>query len=193
MIIIGLGNPGLKYRNTRHNVGHIFVDRMAKKFGGKFMLKRGYRVAALSKFNPGVKLAKPVSYMNTSGPAVAGLLKREGPDDFLVVLDDINLPLGRIRLRGRGSDGGHLGLRSIISALGSEDFFRLRIGVGRPSTDAAEYVLASFNRGEKKILEAVLEIGLAGVEILVRRGLEAAQNHLNPVDRSEKPEHQDTG
>jgi PTH1 family peptidyl-tRNA hydrolase len=193
VIIIGLGNPGLKYRHTRHNVGQIFVDRLAKKFGGRFKTKKGYRVAALGKLYPRVKLVKPVCYMNTSGPAVAGLIEREGPDEFMIVLDDINLPLGRIRLRGRGSDGGHLGLRSIVSALGTDDFARLRIGVGRPVTDAAEYVLASFDREEKKRLEAVLDAGMEGIKLLAARGLAAAQNHLNAVDLSERADHPGTG
>jgi peptidyl-tRNA hydrolase, PTH1 family len=185
VIIIGLGNPGLKYRHTRHNVGQLFVDRLAKKFGGRFKSRRGYRVASISRLNPRVKLAKPVCFMNTSGPAVAGLIEREGPDDFMVVLDDINLPLGRIRLRGRGSDGGHLGLRSIIAELGTDDFIRLRIGVGRPAVDAADYVLAPFDREEKKQLETVMDAGVAGVEILVDQGLEVAQNRLNALDLSE--------
>jgi len=193
VIIIGLGNPGLKYRNTRHNVGQIFVDQLAKKYGGRFKTRRGYRIGQLGKLSPDLKLAKPVCYMNTSGPAVAGLVEREGRDEFLIILDDINLPLGRIRLRGRGSDGGHLGLRSIITALGTEDFARLRIGVGQPKNDAAEYVLASFSKEEKKRLGQVLEQGFKGIEILAAKGLEAAQNFLNAVDLSDTSEYQDIG
>jgi len=186
VIIIGLGNPGLKYRNTRHNVGQIFVDQLAKKYGGRFKTRRGYRIAQLRKISPNLKLAKPVCYMNTSGPAVAGLVEREGRDEFIIILDDINLPLGRIRLRGRGSDGGHLGLRSIITALGTEDFARLRIGVGQPAEDAAEYVLASFSKEEKKRLGQVLQQGFKGIELLAAKGLEAAQNFLNPVDMTQE-------
>jgi len=182
VIIIGLGNPGLKYRNTRHNVGQIFVDQLAKKYGGRFKIKRGYRIARAGKLSAKIKLAKPICYMNVSGPAVAGLVDREGREDYMVVLDDINLPLGRIRLRGRGSDGGHLGLRSIIAALKSEDFIRLRIGVGQPEQNAAEYVLSSFSRDEKKRLAKVIEQGIKGIEILVSRGLDPAQNYLNPID-----------
>lgn len=186
MIIIGLGNPGLKYRNTRHNVGQIFVDRLAKKYGGRFKTKRGYRISRLGKLSPHLKLAKPICYMNTSGPVVAGLVEKEGREDFLIVLDDINLPLGRIRLRGRGSDGGHLGLRSIITTLNTENFARLRIGVGQPVEDAAEYVLASFSKDEKKRLDQVLEHSFQGIEILAARGLEPAQNFLNAVDVSQE-------
>lgn len=186
MIVIGLGNPGLKYRGTRHNVGQMFIDRLAKKYGGRYKTKRGYRIAQTRKPYPNLKLAKPQCYMNTSGPAVAGLIDREGRDEILVVLDDINLPLGRIRLRGRGSDGGHLGLRSIIATLGTEDIPRLRIGVGQPVRDAADYVLAAFRRDEKKRLTEVLDQGIRGVEILVAKGLEAAQNFVNAVDLTEK-------
>lgn len=192
MIIIGLGNPGLKYRNTRHNVGQIFIDRLAKKYGGRFKIKRGYRIAQTGKLKPTVKMAKPICYMNTSGPAVAGLLDREGRDDFMIVLDDINLPLGRIRLRERGSDGGHRGLRSIISTLKSDDFIRLRIGIGQPVSDAAEYVLASFKREEKELLKRVIEHGLKSVELLVTQGFEAAQNFINAVDLTETSGHQET-
>lgn len=192
MIVIGLGNPGLKYRGTRHNVGHMFVDRLAKEYGGRFKMKRGYRIARAARLDPGLKLAKPQCYMNTSGPAVAGLIDREGRDDILLVLDDINLPLGRIRLRGRGSDGGHLGLRSIIATLGTEAIPRLRIGVGQPFQDAAEYVLASFRREEKKRLAEVLDQGVRGIEILAEKGLEAAQNFINALDLSEKPGYQNT-
>ena len=182
MIIIGLGNPGLKYRNTRHNVGHVFVERLAKKYGGRFKIKRGYRIAQLGKLSPNLKLAKPVCYMNTSGPVVSGLVENECRDDFLIVLDDINLPLGRIRLRGRGSDGGHLGLRSIITTLNTEAFARLRIGVGQSEEDAAKYVLASFCKDEKKSLGRILEQGFKAIEILVTKGLESAQNFINCVD-----------
>ncbi len=193
MIVIGLGNPGLKYRGTRHNVGQMLIDRLAKKFGGRFKLKRGYRIAQVRKPDPNLKLAKPICYMNTSGPAVAGLVEREDQDEFLIVLDDINLPLGRIRLRGRGSDGGHLGLRSIIATLQTEEIPRLRIGVGQPVRDAADYVLASFQRDEKKRLAEVLDQSIRGIEILVTKGFEAAQNFINAVDLSEKPEQQELG
>jgi PTH1 family peptidyl-tRNA hydrolase len=187
VIIIGLGNPGLKYRNTRHNIGHIFVDQLAKKYGGRFKIKRGYRIAQLGKLSPGIKLVKPICYMNTSGPVVAGLVEKEGRDEFLIVLDDINLFLGRIRLRGRGGDGGHLGLRSIIKVLGTEDIARLRIGVGQPAGDAAEYVLESFSKDEKKRMARVFEQGFKSIEILVTRGLEPAQNFINCVDLTDTP------
>lgn len=193
MIVIGLGNPGLKYRGTRHNVGQMLIDRLAKKFGGRFKTKRGYRIAQVRKPDPSLQLAKPICYMNTSGPAVAGLVEREGRDEFLIVLDDINLPLGRIRLRVRGSDGGHLGLRSIIATLQTEEIPRLRIGVGQPVRDAADYVLTSFQRNEKKRLVEVLDQCVRGIEILVTKGFEAAQNFINAVDLTEKAEPKNRG
>lgn len=118
--------------------------------------------------------------MNVSGSAIAAMLDSEDRD-ILIVLDDINLPLGRMRLRPRGSDGGHLGLRSIIGALGTDDFPRLRIGVGQPSVDAAEYVLGRFSVDEKKVLKTVIDHGIKGIRMLVRDGLEKAQNYINSI------------
>lgn len=184
MIVIGLGNPGLKYHGTRHNVGRMFVDRLAKKYGGRFHNKKGYKITDLKKLNPDLRLAKLNCYMNLSGPAVTALINQENHGDLLIVLDDFNLPLGRIRLRGRGSDGGHLGLRSIITSLNTDEILRLRIGVGKPAADAVDYVLSPFSRTEKKILQEVIEAGINGVEMLLNRGLGPAQNYINSVDFS---------
>jgi PTH1 family peptidyl-tRNA hydrolase len=116
--------------------------------------------------------------MNQCGLVIRDLLRGEN-DDFLVVLDDVNLPLGRMRLRSDGSDGGHLGLRSIIECLGTSDFPRLRIGIGQPSIDTEDYVLQRFNAGEMKIFIRVLKHGIEGMRILVRDGFVKAQNYIN--------------
>jgi PTH1 family peptidyl-tRNA hydrolase len=119
--------------------------------------------------------------MNQSGLAVSRILQ-DSDDEFLVVVDDVNLPLGKIRLRRRGSDGGHLGLRSIIDELDTANFWRLRIGIGQPCGDYARYVLRAFRRDEKKILNAVLREAIKGVEILVTENFLKAQSYINSIN-----------
>lgn len=181
MMIFGLGNPGLRYRATRHNVGYIFLDRFVKQYKKRFHSQRGYRVARIVINDETVRLIKPQCWMNLSGIAVSKILQ-ERAEDFLVVVDDVSLPLGRTRLRGKGSDGGHLGLRSIISELNTESFWRLRIGIGQPHEDYACYVLNSFKRDEKKTLHDVIKETIKGVELLIRGNFTSAQNYINSVD-----------
>ncbi len=181
MIIFGLGNPGLRYRATRHNVGYIFLDRFAKQYKKRFRSQRGYRIARMEINDETVTLIKPQCWMNLSGNAVSKIL-HERTGGFLIVVDDVNLPLGRTRLRSKGSDGGHLGLRSIIDELSTENFWRLRIGIGQPHEDYARYVLNSFKRGEKKTLHAVIKETIKGVELLVRDSFKSAQNYINSIN-----------
>ena len=132
-----------------------------------------------------VHLIKPRVWMNQSGVAVASILDLyEKP--FLVVVDDVNLPLGRMRLRSKGSDGGHLGLRSIIECLETACFPRLRIGIGRANEDVASYVLDAFSRQEKQLLERVIDEGIKGIKIMIRKDFVKAQNHINAVDFTTK-------
>ena len=187
MIIFGLGNPGLKYRSTRHNAGYILLDHFSKKKRRRFKISRGFQTASVVISGQNVVLVKPHCWMNQSGAAVQHFLKKN-PDDYMVIIDDINLPLGRMRLRARGSDGGHLGLRSIIEAVAADDFPRLRIGIGQPQVDAAEYVLDRFNRKEKKILKQVIDEGIKGIEILLTDGMNKAQNHINGINLTDKSE-----
>jgi PTH1 family peptidyl-tRNA hydrolase len=118
--------------------------------------------------------------MNNCGELIHKIVTAEKMD-FLVVLDDINLPLGRMRIRSKGSDGGHRGLRSIIDSVGHEEFPRLRIGIGRPSNDAADYVLERFSTGEKLVLRKVMKEGVRGIEMLLVEGFEKAQNYINSI------------
>jgi PTH1 family peptidyl-tRNA hydrolase len=178
MIVFGLGNPGLKYRRTRHNAGYLFLEQLVRTSKKRFVSKRKYKQATLRIRNTPVQLVKPNCWMNQCGLVIRDLLRGEN-DDFLVVLDDVNLPLGRMRLRSDGSDGGHLGLRSIIECLGTSDFPRLRIGIGQPSIDTEDYVLQRFNAGEMKIFIRVLKHGIEGMRILVRDGFVKAQNYIN--------------
>ncbi len=181
MIIFGLGNPGFKYRSTRHNIGYIFLDQMARLNKKRFRVCQGCRIAKVALNRRKITLVKPICWMNQSGYAVSAILQAT-KEDFLIVVDDIDLPLGRIRLRSKGSDGGHLGLRSIINSLGSSNFPRLRIGIGAPVNDAACYVLDKFSRREKLLLMSTIRQGIRGIRILVTKGFQSAQNFINGID-----------
>lgn len=186
MIIFGLGNPGIEYRWTRHNAGFIFVELFVKQYKKRFKRYPDYQQAILKVYGREIKFIKPLQYMNHSGILVSRILARR-PEDFLVVVDDINLPLGRLRFRARGSDGGHLGLRSIIEALNNEDFPRLRIGIGNQESierkmDSAEFVLKQFHKGEKILLKNVIIKAIEGIEIYLTQGLEKAQNFINSIN-----------
>lgn len=182
-IIFGLGNPGEEYRDTRHNVGAEVVRRLAAREG--IELKRKWRMhACVGRVRIGgapIALAAPRTFMNLSGSAAAALLRWEecGPSDLLVVSDDIALDLGRIRIRRGGGAGGHKGLESIIGALGTEDFARLRIGVGQGGEDWVGHVLGKFSREERRILEGVMDAAVSAVDEIVVNGLDAAMNRFN--------------
>ena len=178
MIIFGLGNPGLKYRRTRHNAGYLFLEELARASKKRFINRQLYRQATLRMGNKHVRLIKPKCWMNQCGTVIHNMLWGE-KQDFLVVLDDVNLPLGRMRLRGSGSDGGHLGLRSIIESLQTHDFPRLRIGIGQPSIDTEEYVLERFSAEEMRVLNKVLKHGMRGIRVLFKQGFVKAQNYIN--------------
>jgi len=189
MIIFGLGNPGIKYRWTRHNTGFILLDHLAKRYKIKFRSYPEYKQAIIKKGEQGIRLIKPLLFMNRSGIVVSRILDIE-PEDFLAVVDDINLPLGKLRFRAKGSDGGHLGLRSIIEALNTEEFPRLRIGIANNESiehkiDSAEFVLRQFNKEEKKIIEKVIDKGIEGIEIFITKGFEKAQNFINSIKISD--------
>lgn len=153
-LIVGLGNPGSKYRNNRHNTGYLLLDRYAGKHDLKFRRKIKYDFLKSGE----IIFIKPVTYMNRSGAAVTSVLTGERLEDILVITDDINLPLGEIRLRRQGGFGGHNGLKSIGSALGTDNFKRMRIGVNDPSgNNLSDYVLSDFSEQESMILRIVFE------------------------------------
>lgn len=181
MIFIGLGNPGVRYRATRHNAGYIFLDYLARMCGKKFRTTRGYRWTKLLLGDKEIELIKPLCWMNNSGSVVLQIVK-EKASDFLIILDDSNLALGRIRLRAKGSDGGHLGLRSIINALGYQEFPRLRIGIDHTQEDLALYVLSPFKRSERNILRKVIKEAIKGIEIMLNQGFSPAQNYINAIN-----------
>jgi PTH1 family peptidyl-tRNA hydrolase len=189
-LIAGLGNPGSRYEGTRHNVGFEIVDRLARRQGVVLESAPGEALLArLRSLGAGALLVKPLTFMNLSGHAVAELVRyyRVALPDLLVVTDDVNLPLGRLRARPRGSHGGHNGLKSVAEQLGSEDFARLRIGVGRGDDrrDLADHVLARFEAGERDAIENALERAVDAVEAFVVGGIEEVMNVYNrPEDRA---------
>jgi PTH1 family peptidyl-tRNA hydrolase len=187
-LIVGLGNPGRKYAHNRHNIGFQCLDRLTQSRWAEPVeaWSKGRRAKASlvsgKIADVGVVLAKPLTYMNLSGQAVRQLASfyKLSLEDILVIYDDLDLPLGTIRLRPEGGPGGHKGMRSIIEALGSQAFPRLRVGIGRPpGNDAVSYVLSDFTADEQITLEGVYERVVAAVELFLREGIEAAMNEYN--------------
>jgi len=186
-LIAGLGNPGEEYRGTRHNVGFEVVDEAARRWGLAFRSAPADALLANAPAVPAgrgaVLLAKPQTYMNRSGYAVGALLRyyRIDPDDLLVVTEDVNLPLGRLRARRRGSSGGHNGLRSIIEAVAGEEFSRLRVGVGRgdPRQRLSGRVLSRFNRAERPAMDDMVRRAADAVEMFVEAGIGPVMNEFN--------------
>lgn len=183
-IIAGLGNPGPKYRNTRHNLGFLLLDRVAEKLAVRFDKEKHDGLLAQAVWR-GEKLllVKPQTYMNRSGDCIAKVSRNTifDPADLLVAVDDINLPLGRIRFRAGGSAGGHNGLKSIIERTGSPDFHRMRMGVGdeRQSGNLADHVLSTFLPDERAAVEAQLDRGVDAVFVWLEQGIAQAMNDYN--------------
>jgi peptidyl-tRNA hydrolase, PTH1 family len=182
-IVVGLGNPGRQYEGTRHNVGWMVLDRLAERAGLSGRVKARDAAAVVRGRYDGLDLVlvKPTTYMNLSGVAVRKVLARERAplSDMLVVVDDFALPLGRIRLRERGSAGSHNGLRSIIGELGNQDFARLRVGIGEPGRNARDHVLSRFRIDEQARVEGALEAAADAVEDWAREGPARAANKWN--------------
>ncbi len=181
MIIFGLGNPGRRYRFTRHNAGQLFLEQVARHYRKRFQRKKEYAVSHVRIKGKNVVLIKPKCWMNQCGDTIRALI-RPSHENFMVVVDDINLPAGRIRLRSKGSDGGHLGLRSVINVLQTDDFPRLRIGIGRANVDAADYVLGRFTADERKVLRAVIKEAIRGIQIMFSENFVKGQNYINAIN-----------
>jgi len=160
--IVGLGNPGLEYRETRHNVGQRVVDGLARRIHARFARNGGHQVASGRWRGDPLYLVKLGSFMNVSGPALSRLCRRLHlvPSDLVVVFDDLDLPLGKVRVRMKGSAGGHNGVRSLIDALGTSDIRRVKIGIGRPAppgerrAEITDHVLSQFEADERPIVDA---------------------------------------
>ena len=182
-LIVGLGNPGPKYRGTRHNVGFEVIDELARRRGLVFESAPTEALIARDRSTQGVMLAKPLTFMNRSGEAVADLERyyRFDLGGVLIVVEDVHLPLGRLRARAGGSDGGHQGLRSVVDALGTEEFARLRVGVGRgdPRRDLADHVLSRFEPAERGDIEAAIGRAADAVDMFTTEGIEPVMNTFN--------------
>lgn len=191
-VVCGLGNPGDRYRLTRHNVGFRVVDLLADRWGvTKGNVKDGSARLEVDRDDPigRVLLVKPARFMNQSGPPLRAALRNANAvyeTDLLVVTDDADLPLGRLRLRRGGSAGGHNGLRDIIETLGTDQFARLRVGIGR-NGQMVDHVLSTFGRDEEELAREAIATAADAVERWLAEGIEEAMNAFNGVDLDEPP------
>ncbi len=190
LLIVGLGNPGARYANTRHNIGFMLVDRLAKERGLVWHNRLKGKATYAEKLTQGlthddnIRLLKPMSYMNCSGAAFASnLLRNKGMQEILVVHDDLDLALGRVKMKCGGSDGGHKGLRSIDGTIG-RNYWRMRIGIGRPlaTTAVEDYVLARFSPIDRDIIDGVLERATKNISLLCNDGGLQQDSVTNFVD-----------
>lgn len=191
-LIVGLGNPGAAYAHTRHNIGIWVLERAAARWSIRL---RPHGVAVRGAGTVGsesVELAGHLDWMNVTGPSLKALLHELGlsPEQLIVIHDDLDLELGRLRIRQAGGHGGHNGLRSILAALDTPNFVRLKIGIGRPAPgqEAADYVLEPFSRDERARIEPVLGRAVQALECLVAKGVAAAMNEFNAREREDANE-----
>ncbi|MGO4188091.1 aminoacyl-tRNA hydrolase [Pseudarthrobacter sp. TAF60_1] len=187
-LIVGLGNPGAEYKGNRHNVGQMVLDELAGRLGGNFKTHKARAQVLEGRLGiggPRVVLAKPLTYMNVSGGPVAALANFYdiGLDRVVAVHDEIDIPFNTVKLKSGGGEGGHNGLRDISKVLGTKDYLRVRVGVGRPPgrMDTADYVLRDFGTTERKDVPFLLDEAADAVEMLVRDGLTAAQQKFHPA------------
>jgi len=183
-LIVGLGNPGREYAATRHNVGFQIVTRLAERHGLSFSRMQNQALISTGRIGDvRVVLAKPQTWMNESGKAVAPLVRFYKVElvHLLVVYDDLDIPLGMIRLRSGGGSGGHRGMRSVIERLGTQDFPRLRVGIGRPPgrMDPVDYVLQPFSRDEELLMDGTRARAVEAIECFLAEGILCAMNRFN--------------
>ena len=185
LLVVGLGNPGPQYAKTRHNLGFMVADLLAARIGAPFKVHKrsGAEVVTGRLGQRPVVLAKPRCYMNESGRQVGPLAKfySIAPADVIVIHDELDIDFGRVRLKLGGGEGGHNGLRSVANALGTKDFQRVRIGIGRPPgrKDPAAFVLEQFSVAERAEVPTLCELAADATELLVEAGLEQAQNQVH--------------
>jgi peptidyl-tRNA hydrolase, PTH1 family len=184
-LVVGLGNPGPQYAQTRHNLGFMVADRLAARLGSNFTVHKrsGAEIVTGRLGGRSVVLAKPRCYMNESGRQLGPLAKFYSvpPADIVIIHDDLDIDFGQIRLKLGGGEGGHNGLRSVANALGTKGFQRVRIGIGRPPgrKDPAAFVLENFNAAERPEVATVCEQAADATELLIELGLEPAQNRVH--------------
>jgi len=184
-LIVGLGNPGIEYQFTPHNLGFLTIDRIANNLGVEVRNRqcRALTARAVIAGQP-VILAKPETFMNLSGLSVRELVAEYQADvksDLIVIYDELDLPLGTIRIRQRGSSAGHNGMESILGALGTDEFLRIRLGVApdRKVTDGVKFVLTPFRKAQLKVVDEVLDTAAEAVEVILKEGPAAAMNRFN--------------
>lgn len=194
-LIVGLGNPGHEYRDTRHNIGYMVADKLAKELGAEAMSWQSFGdgLALIAKAGD-VILLKPLTFMNASGTAVAKAVRfyKIEPSDVWIIHDDIDLPLGKVRIRQGGGSGGHNGIESVIQELGSDAFLRMRLGIGRGKTAAAkhtdrnlhhrsviDFVLSRFRESEAGEMRKLIKYGVDAVRLALRKGTDKAMNRFN--------------
>ena len=184
-IVVGLGNPGTRYATTRHNVGALALKRAAAAWTISLRQAGAQVVGEGSIGSNRVLLAGPLGWMNESGPPLRTLLNdyQASPDRLIVIHDDLDLEFGRLRIRRSGRSGGHNGIQSIIQSIGTPDFCRIKIGIGRPAPgqDSADYVLERFSDEEAERLSDLLDRAVRAVESVIAEGIEAAMNRFNPL------------
>jgi len=182
-LVVGLGNPGTRYARSRHNVGFMIVERFARAHDLRFARRRfNAQIAEGDIAGARVRIAKPQTFMNSSGDAVGKLFAffKIAPHDLLVVYDDLDLPLGKMRLRSKGSAGGHHGMESIIARIATSDFPRLRVGIGRPDPDAdIDHVLGTFDHDERAAMDETFARAVEAVEVWLADGIDVAMNKFN--------------
>ena len=182
-VIVGLGNPGAQYANTPHSVGFEVVDAIAAELGLEWETKKAFSCLMAKGVFAGmpVLLVKPQTYMNLSGDSVAPVVKYHNatPADLIVVQDDIDIPLGRLRIRKNGSCGGHNGIRNIIERLGSQSFIRLKVGVGKDKSNVIGHVLGKFDPASRTMVDKVVSASVQAVASILRDGADKAMNVFN--------------
>src|SRR5688572_4992451 len=183
-LLIGLGNPGREYKDTRHNFGFMLIDRLAVRLNARGMKVQSKAIVTDAMYEDRkLILAKPQTYMNLSGQSVQGLVHfyKIPLTNLMVLSDDLDIPFGTIRIRAAGGPGGQRGLSSVIESLGTKDFPRLRLGIGRPPgrMDPANFILQNFSRDEMKSISEILDAGADAVLEFVENGLNAAMNKFN--------------
>ena len=185
LLIVGLGNPGQEYAKNRHNIGFMVADLLAQRVGAKFKVHKrsGAEIVTGMLAQRPVVLAKPRTYMNESGRQIGPLAKFYSvkPEDLIVIHDELDIDFGKIRLKFGGGEGGHNGLRSIVNALGTKAFQRVRVGIGRPpgSKDPAAFVLENFKGSERAEVPTICELAADATELLIQLGVEDAQNQVH--------------
>lgn len=183
-LIVGLGNPGIEYQFTPHNLGFLAIDRLADKYSARVSYREGHALTGRARIETiEILLAKPETFMNASGMAVRALAEKyeASVEDLVVLTDDVSLPWGMLRIRPSGSSGGHNGLESVIGALGRDDFMRIRLGIqpDHPVADLSAYVLAPMRKAQLAVADELIEQAAEAVRVILMEGVKPAMNRFN--------------